>query len=117
MSETFSRTEKLAGFFLVLAILGGLGAILLIGQGKGWFQKSQTYLAIFPQSYNLQQGAAVKMFNTDIGPVTRLRIVRVKDENQVEVTIRVNAKYSDLIRLDSVAQVESPVFRQRVSKY
>ncbi len=108
MSETSSRTEKLAGFFLVLAILGGLGAILLIGQGKGWFQKSQTYLAIFPQSYNLQQGAAVKMFNTDIGTVTRLRIVRVKDENQVEVTIRVNAKYSDLIRLDSVAQVESP---------
>jgi phospholipid/cholesterol/gamma-HCH transport system substrate-binding protein len=108
MSETSSRAEKLAGFFLVLAILGGLGAILLIGQGKGWFQKSQTYLVNFPQSYNLQQGAAVKMFNTDIGTVTRLRIVRVKDENQVEVTLRVNAKYSDLIRLDSVAQVESP---------
>ncbi len=48
------------------------------------------------------------MFNTEIGTVTRLRIIRVGDKNQVEVTIRVNAKYSDLIRLDSVAQVESP---------
>ena len=106
MSEIYSRTEKLAGFFLFLAILGGAGAILLVGQGKGWFQKTQAYL-IFPQSYNLQQGA-VKMFNTEIGTVTRLRIVRIRDENQVEVTLRVNAKYSDLIRLDSVAQVESP---------
>ena len=108
MVETYSRTEKLAGLFLFLAFLAGIGAILLIGQGKGWFQKTQTYLAVFPQSYNLQQGAAVKMFNTEIGTVTRLRIVRVGDQNQVEVTLRVNAKYQDLIRLDSVAQVESP---------
>lgn len=106
--NTYSRTEKLAGLFLFLSILAGLGAILLVGQGKGWFQKTQTYLANFPQSYNLQQGAAVKMFNTEIGTVTRLRIIRVRDENQVEVTLRVNARYSDLIRLDSVAQVESP---------
>ncbi len=108
MTETYSRSEKLAGLFLFLAMLGAVGGILLIGQGKGWFQKIQTYLVNFPQSYNLQPGAAVKMFNTEIGTVTRLRIIRIKDENQVEVTLRVNARYSDLIRLDSVAQVESP---------
>jgi phospholipid/cholesterol/gamma-HCH transport system substrate-binding protein len=106
--DTYSRTEKFAGLFLFLAILAGLGAILLVGQGKGWFQKTQTYLVNFPQSYNLQQGAAVKMFNTEIGTVTRLRIIRVRDENQVEVTLKVNARSSDLIRQDSVAQVESP---------
>ena len=108
MAETYSRSEKLAGLFLFLAILGGAGGLLLLGQGKGWFQKTQTYLVNFPQSYNLQPGAAVKMFNTEIGTVTRLRIIRIRDENQVEVTLRVNARYSDLIRLDSVAQVESP---------
>jgi phospholipid/cholesterol/gamma-HCH transport system substrate-binding protein len=108
MAETYSRSEKLAGLFLFLAILGAVAGILLVGQGKGWFQKTQTYITNFPQSYNLQPGAAVKMFNTEIGTVTRLRIIRIKDENQVEVTLRVNASYTDLIRLDSVAQVESP---------
>jgi phospholipid/cholesterol/gamma-HCH transport system substrate-binding protein len=108
MAEAYSRSEKLAGLFLFLAILAGIGAILLVGQGKGWFQPTQTYLVYFPQSYNLQQGAAVRMFNTNIGTVTRLRIIRSRDEHQVEVTIRVNARYRDLIRLDSVAQVESP---------
>ncbi|MBM4287531.1 MAG: MCE family protein [Deltaproteobacteria bacterium] len=108
MAETYSRTEKLAGLFLFLALIGGVALILFIGQGKGWFQKQQTYLVRFPQSYNLQQGASVRMFNTDIGTVTRLRIRRIGDEHQVEITLKVNAQYSDLIRLDSVAQVESP---------
>ncbi len=108
MAETYSTSEKLAGLFLFLAILGGIAFVLLIGQGKGWFQRTQTYLVKFPQSYNLEQGASVRMFNTEIGTVTRLRIVRVKNDNQVEVTIRVNQDYSDLIRGDSFAQVESP---------
>ena len=105
MAENYSSTEKLAGLFLFLALLGGVALILFLGQGKGWFQKTQTYLAIFPQSYNLEQGAAVKMFNTEIGTVTRLRIIRVGDKNQVEVTLKVNTKNRDLIRGDSVAQV------------
>ncbi len=106
--EDYTRAEKLAGFFLFLALLGSVVFLLLIGQGKGWFAKSQTFLVRFPQSYNLEPGAAVKMFNTEIGTVTRLRIVRVKDDNQVEVTIRVRNEYVHLIRGNSVAQVESP---------
>jgi len=106
--EAYSRSEKLAGLFLLLALLGGIVFLLLVGQGKGWFQKTQTFLVRFPQSYNLEPGAAVKMFNTEIGTVSRLRIVRVKDDNQVEVTIRVYNDYVHLIRGNSVAQVESP---------
>ncbi len=106
--EAYSKTEKMAGLFLFLALLGGITFLLLIGQGKGWFRKTETYLVKFPQSYNLEPGAAVKMFNTEIGTVRRLRIVRVKDENQVEVTIRVRNEYVHLIRGNSVAQVESP---------
>jgi phospholipid/cholesterol/gamma-HCH transport system substrate-binding protein len=106
--EAYSRSEKLAGLFLLLALLGGIVFLLLVGQGKGWLQKTQTFLVRFPQSYNLEPGAAVKMFNTEIGTVSRLRIVRVKDDNQVEVTIRVHNDYVHLIRGNSVAQVESP---------
>ncbi|MGQ9921164.1 MAG: MlaD family protein [Desulfobacca sp.] len=106
--EAYSKSEKLAGLFLFLALLGGITSLLLIGQGKGWFRKTQTFLVRFPQSYNLEPGAAVKMFNTEIGTVSRLRIVRVKDDHQVEVTIRINNDYVHLIRGNSVAQVESP---------
>lgn len=106
--DNYSTSEKLAGLFLLVALVGGIALLLLIGQGKGWLQKTETFLVKFPQSYNLEPGAAVKMFNTEIGTVSRLRIVRVKDDNQVEVTIRVNRDYVHLVRADSVAQVESP---------
>ncbi|AEB09429.1 MlaD family protein [Desulfobacca acetoxidans] len=108
MIKTYTRSEKLAGLFLFLTLIVGVSLVLLIGLGKGWFQRQQTYQVKFPQSYNLQPGSAVKMFNTEIGKVTRLRISRLRDENQVVITIRVDAEYSDLIRLDSIAEVESP---------
>lgn len=106
--ENYTRAEKIAGLFLFLALIGGIVFLFLIGQGKGWLKKYQSFLVRFPQSYNLEPGAAVKMFNTEIGTVSRLRIVRIKDDNQVEVTIRVNNEYVHLIRGNSVAQVESP---------
>ncbi len=104
----YTRAEKLGGFFLLLSLISAAILILVIGQGRGWFARHYPYLVRFPQSYNLQPGAAVKMFNTEIGKVTGLRITRFRDENQVVVTLLVKAEYRDLIRLDSVAVVESP---------
>lgn len=106
--QAYTRAEKLGGFFLLLSLLSAAVMILVIGQGRGWFARHHVYLVRLPQSYNLQPGAAVRMFNTDIGKVTNLRIARLREENQVVVTLLVKAEYSDLIRLDSVAVVESP---------
>ncbi len=108
MDESYSHREKLAGLFLFLVVLLSLAALLIIGQGKAWFKAQRTYLVKFPQGYNLVQGAAVKMFNADVGRITKIRISRVRDENQVEFTIKVLAEYADLIRQDSVAEVQSP---------
>lgn len=108
MDEGFSRTEKLAGLFLFLMLLIALAVLLAIGLGKAWFEPKRTYLVKFKQGYNLQEGSAVKMFNTEIGKVADLRISRVMDENQVVITIKVLAEYADLIRQDSVAEVQTP---------
>ncbi|MEW6386783.1 MAG: MlaD family protein [Thermodesulfobacteriota bacterium] len=108
MEEGFTPREKLAGFFLLLVVLVTTVTMLVIAQGKGWFLSQKTYLIKFKQGYNLRQGSLVKMFNTEIGKVTKMRISRVMDENQVEITIKVLAEYADLIRQDSVAEVVSP---------
>lgn len=108
MDEGFTRREKLAGFFLLVMVLVTKVTLLVIAQGKGWFLSQQTYLIRFKQGYNLRQGSLVKMFNTEAGKVTNMRISRVMDENQVEVTIKVLTEYTDLIRQDSVAEVVSP---------
>lgn len=108
MEEVFTKREKLVGLFLLMIIILIKISLLVIAQGKGWFQSHTTYYIYFKQGYNLRQGSLVKMFNTEIGKVTNLEFRQKEDENQVEVTIRVLKEKADLIRTDSVAQVIAP---------
>ena len=108
MEEGFSRKEQLAGGFLLVLIIFTVVTLLVIAQAKGWFQTQNTYLIKFRQGYNLHQGSLVKMFNAEIGKVSLMSITQTTERPQVEVTIKVNQEYANLIRQDSVAEVVSP---------
>ncbi len=108
MEEGFNRREKLVGFFLLFIIILTMVTLLILAQGKGWFLSYRTYLIKLEQGYNLQQGSLVKMFNTEIGKVTDMRIKRENGRPVVEVTIKVLTDYSNFILEKSVAQVVSP---------
>ena len=108
MEEGFSRKEQLAGGFLLVLIIFTVVTLLVIAQSKGWFQTQNTYRIKFRQGYNLLQGSLVKMFNTEIGKVALLSITQTTERPQVEVVIKVNQEYANLIRQDSVAEVVSP---------
>ena len=108
MEEGFSRKEQLAGGFLLVLIIFTVVTLLVIAQAKGWFQTQNTYRIKFRQGYNLLQGSLVKMFNTEVGKVALLSITQTTDRPQVEVIIKVNQEYANLIRQDSVAEVVSP---------
>jgi len=108
MDEGFSRKEQLVGGFLLVLIIFTMATLLVIAQGKGWFQAQNSYLVQFKQGYNLHQGSLVKMFNAEIGKVANMGITQIMGQPQVKVTIKVNKEYADLIRQDSVAEVVSP---------
>jgi len=108
MEEGFTRREQLVGGFLLVLIIFTVVTLLVIAQGKGWFQPQKTYLIKFRQGYNLRQGSLVKMFNAEIGKVAVLGITQTMGQPQVEVTLKVNEEYANLIRQDSVAEVVSP---------
>jgi phospholipid/cholesterol/gamma-HCH transport system substrate-binding protein len=108
MEQGFNRREQLVGGFLLVLIVFTVVILLVVAQGKGWFQSQNIYLIKFRQGYNLHQGSLVKMFNAEIGKVAMLGITKTAGHPQVEVTIKVNQEYADLIRQDSVAEVVSP---------
>jgi phospholipid/cholesterol/gamma-HCH transport system substrate-binding protein len=108
MQEGFTRKEQLVGGFLLVLVIFTLVTLLVIAQGKGWFQPQNTYLVKFKQGYNLHQGSLVKMFNAEIGKVSNMGITQTLGRPQVLVTIKVSKEYADLIRQDSVADVVSP---------
>jgi phospholipid/cholesterol/gamma-HCH transport system substrate-binding protein len=108
MEEGFSRKEQLVGAFLLVLLIFTMVVLLVIAQGKGWFQPQNTYFIKFKQGYNLRQGSLVKMFNAEIGKVSNLGITQSMGHPQVEVTIKISKEYADLVRQDSVAEVVSP---------
>ena len=108
MEDGFTHKEQVAGGFLLVLIIFTVVTLLVIAQGKGWFQRQNTYLIKFRQGYNLHQGSLVKMFNAEVGKVAMLGITQTTGQPQVEVTLKVNEEYANLIRQDSVAEVVSP---------
>jgi phospholipid/cholesterol/gamma-HCH transport system substrate-binding protein len=108
MEEGFTKREKLVGLFLLLIVILTKVTLLVVAQGKGWFLSYSTYLIRLEQGYNLQQGSSVKMFNTEVGKVTRMTIKRDNGRPVVEVSIKVLTDYADFIREKSVAEVVTP---------
>lgn len=103
MELNYNRKEKIVGVFVVFITLLLLSTIIIIGRGKHWFEKYNTYYTTFNESYNLKVGANVKLFKTDIGKVKAITV-----ENKVRVKLVILEKYKSRIRTDTLATVESP---------
>lgn len=102
----YSTRERFVGIFMLCTLVLLASTIILLGRGKNWFQKYNTYYTSFNESYNLQPGAPVKYLETDIGKVKSVRLV----ENRVKIRLAILEEYAARIRADVVAKVESPTF-------
>ena len=106
MRFKYSVRERIVGIFMLSILILLLSTVILLGRGKNWFQKYNTYYTSFNESYNLQPGAAVKYLETDIGKVKDVRLV----ENRVKIRLAILEEYASRIRADVIAKVESPTF-------
>jgi len=104
MDLKFSRVEKSVGLFMTMVVLLILVTVVLIGRGQDWFRDYVTYYTTFKEGYNLQVGAPVKLFKTDIGKVKKITLV----EDKVRVELAILEEYASRIRKDTLATVESP---------
>src|SRR5271155_2162424 len=80
-----------------------LGVLIFVMSGTGgWFTHKITLHSFFDNASGLREGAPVRLAGVDIGNVISIRIVREKPTTPVEVTMKVNTKYSFNLRKDSV---------------
>jgi len=80
-----------------------LAVLIFVMSGTGgWFTKKITLRSYFDNAGGLKEGAPVRLAGVDIGNVTTVRIVDGKPMTPVEVTMKVNTKYSFNLRKDSV---------------
>ena len=80
-----------------------LAVLIFVMSGTGgWFTRKITLRSYLDNASGLREGAPVRLAGVDIGNVTRIRIVGGKPLTPVEVTMKVNTKYSFNLRKDSV---------------
>ena len=85
MELNYSQKEKIAGVFIISVTVLLIVVLVMIGRGKEWFKNFIPYYTTFDESYNLQEGAAVKMFKAEIGKVKKISIQQ--DRVMVELSI------------------------------
>ncbi|UCG11501.1 MAG: MCE family protein [Deltaproteobacteria bacterium] len=107
MRLQYGTMEKVTGAFIVLTLVILVFTATIVGRGKNWFRKHVTYYTTFEEGYNLVSGSRVKLFGTDVGKVTD---VRLTEDNAVRIEFEILAAYASRIRTDSTAVVESPTF-------
>jgi phospholipid/cholesterol/gamma-HCH transport system substrate-binding protein len=80
-----------------------LAVLIFVMSGTGgWFTSKITLRSYFDNASGLRVGAPVRLAGVDIGNVTDVQIVRGRPTTPVEVTMKVNTKYSFNLHKDSV---------------
>jgi phospholipid/cholesterol/gamma-HCH transport system substrate-binding protein len=90
------------GLTVLFASVTLMVLIFVMSGTGGWFTKKITLRSYFDDASGLREGAPVRLAGVDIGNVTAVRIVNSKPTTPVEVTMKVNTKYSFNLRKDSV---------------
>jgi phospholipid/cholesterol/gamma-HCH transport system substrate-binding protein len=90
------------GLTVVVASVTLMVLIFVMSGTGGWFTSKITLRSYFDNAGGLREGAPVRLAGVDIGNVKSIRIDIAKPMTPVEVTMKVNTKYSSYLRKDSV---------------
>lgn len=104
MDIEFRRKEKVVGFFLLAITMLLFLSLAFIGRAKGWFQEYVEYYAVFEETYNIQSGAPVKLYNAEIGKVKDMNLV----DDEVIFRILIVEEYANRVRTSSYVTIKSP---------
>jgi len=95
-------SEIRVGLTVIIASIT-LGVLIFLMSGTGgWLTHKIILKSYFDNAQALRVGAPVRLEGVDIGNVTAIRIVPNRPNDPVEVTMKVNTKYSFSLRKDSV---------------
>jgi phospholipid/cholesterol/gamma-HCH transport system substrate-binding protein len=97
--------ERVAGLFVLVAILGGLLTVVTAAIKQGWFSEKVEFITYFENADGLHQGTKVQMAGLQAGAVED---VDLEGDNKIRVKFHVLGKFRDKVREDSKAQLIRP---------
>jgi phospholipid/cholesterol/gamma-HCH transport system substrate-binding protein len=100
-------TEIRVGLFVLVGLVFIMIAIFMLGSEKRLFENFYTIYSKFEDISGLRVGAGVQLAGLNVGMVDEIRFSKDISEKEVTVVLRINTKFQDRIRADSVATINT----------
>lgn len=105
MKIRFNKFEKVAGLFVLIAILACVGGMIGITIKNGWFASKVKYYTYLESADGVHPGTDVQIAGLRVGSVTA---VELQEAHRVAVRFEVLEKFKNRVRVDSTVQMYRP---------
>lgn len=105
MKVKFNKFERVAGIFVLAALVGSFSATLGVAIQKGWFASKVTYKTILGSADGIYNGTIVQIAGLRAGSVKSVELV---SNDEVLVEFEIFEKFQNRVRQDSFVQVIRP---------
>lgn len=105
MKVKFTKYEKVAGLFILIALGLSLFSFAGIAIKKGWFSPKESYYTFLPSAEGISVGTIVQMSGLKIGSVTEIELL---SQDKVQVNFDVFSEYISKIGSESRVMVFRP---------
>jgi phospholipid/cholesterol/gamma-HCH transport system substrate-binding protein len=96
--------DKIVGLFVLLAIGGLLGVVIILGANQRWFAKSYHFFTVFQSAKGISRGMPITFKGFEIGKVDSLEM---NVNNEVVVHYNIYDSYYPKVKLNSVIELAS----------
>lgn len=105
MKIKFNKFERVAGLFVLTAILGSVAVTAAVAVKKGWFSSKVKYSSIIRSAEGLHSGTPVQVAGLRAGSVEEVELLSAEE---VRVTFEIMEKFKENVREDSELRVVRP---------
>lgn len=105
MRMKFNFYERMAGIFVLSAVIGTAVIGLSTAIHQGWFEKKIHYSTVFENADGIREGTAVQISGLRVGAVSD---VQLEENNRIRVRFFVSKKFQSRIRENSEARLFRP---------
>lgn len=105
MKAKFNKFERVAGLFVLAAIVGTGLAAVSVAIKQGWFDQKLHYTTTFVGADGVHSGTEVQISGLRAGAVED---VELQSDNRIKLVFYVHGKFKERIKQDSTAQLIRP---------
>jgi phospholipid/cholesterol/gamma-HCH transport system substrate-binding protein len=105
MKIKFNKFERVAGVFVLAAIVGSAAIMVSVAVKQGWFDPKVKFTATFESADGIHPGTMVQMAGLKAGSVDSVDLLST---NRIQVSFYVLSKFQERVRRDSRAQLIRP---------